>query len=203
MNGLSFTLLLLACGLYGAVHSLLASHTAKRLAERWFGPSVHRWYRLFFSLQGGLLLIPLLLLAWLLPDRLLYIIPMPWRVLSLLGQAAGGVMVLAAVQQTGAGEFLGWSQALGTSQADAARPPRLVTAGLYRWVRHPIYTGSLLFIWLMPVMSGNLLALNLGFSAYLFIGAWFEERKLRAEFGPAYSEYARRTPMIIPFLKFK
>jgi len=69
-----------------------------------------------------------------------------------------------------------------------------VLTGLYRWVRHPLYTAGLLFIWLIPVMTANLLALNIGLTIYLITGALFEERKLVREFGEAYIEYRKVTP---------
>ena len=77
-------------------------------------------------------------------------------------------------------------------------PPQLVLTGLYRWMRHPIYTAGLLFIWLMPVMTANLLALNIGLTIYFIIGALFEERKLVREFGEEYLQYRKVTPMLIP-----
>lgn len=51
-------------------------------------------------------------------------------------------------------------------------------------------------------MTCNLLALNLGLTAYVLIGAYFEERKLVSEFGEGYAEYRRRTPMLMPGLRF-
>jgi protein-S-isoprenylcysteine O-methyltransferase Ste14 len=74
----------------------------------------------------------------------------------------------------------------------------LVVRGLYRWVRHPLYTAGLVLIWLSPVMTANLLALNAGLTIYIVAGAMLEERKLQAEFGEAYAAYKRRTPMLIP-----
>jgi protein-S-isoprenylcysteine O-methyltransferase Ste14 len=65
-------------------------------------------------------------------------------------------------------------------------------------VRHPLYTAGLLFIWLIPVMTANLLALNIGLTMYLIIGALFEERKLVREFGEAYIQYRKNTPMLVP-----
>jgi protein-S-isoprenylcysteine O-methyltransferase Ste14 len=47
-------------------------------------------------------------------------------------------------------------------------------------------------------MSVNLLALNAGLTAYLYVGAMVEERKLRAEYGETYSRYQAETPMLIP-----
>lgn len=52
-------------------------------------------------------------------------------------------------------------------------------------------------------MSWNVLAFNIAATLYMIIGAVFEERKLRAEFGAAYDEYAHRTPMLIPGFRFK
>jgi protein-S-isoprenylcysteine O-methyltransferase Ste14 len=52
----------------------------------------------------------------------------------------------------------------------------------------------------MPVMSWNLLALNLGVTLYFIIGSRFEEDKLLDEFGEAYAEYRRRTPAFLPRL---
>ena len=47
-------------------------------------------------------------------------------------------------------------------------------------------------IWQTGVLS------FLGLTAYLVLGAQVEERKLRKEFGEAYEEYARVTPMLVP-----
>jgi protein-S-isoprenylcysteine O-methyltransferase Ste14 len=47
-------------------------------------------------------------------------------------------------------------------------------------------------------MTVNLLALIVGLSLYLVIGAHVEERKLALEFGQTYREYQKRTPMLIP-----
>jgi protein-S-isoprenylcysteine O-methyltransferase Ste14 len=74
----------------------------------------------------------------------------------------------------------------------------LVTRGLYCWMRHPLYTGGLLFIWFTPLMTRNLLALIVGLTLYLILGAFLEERRLLHEFGEAYAEYRRCVPMLIP-----
>jgi protein-S-isoprenylcysteine O-methyltransferase Ste14 len=197
---LSFWAILLAVVAYGVIHSLLASLQAKAQARRWFGPLADRWFRLFFNLVATLTLLPILVLPILLIDKELYRIPSPWRILSLSLQALAVVALLVGVKQTGATAFIGLRQLM---LPEDTTPPRLVTGGLYRYVRHPLYTAGLLFIWLFPVMTWNLLALNLGITAYVVIGAYFEERKLLREFGPQYTEYKRKTPMLIPGLIFK
>jgi protein-S-isoprenylcysteine O-methyltransferase Ste14 len=94
-------------------------------------------------------------------------------------------------------EFLGLQQLVST----ASQPVGLTTIGLYRYVRHPLYSAGLVLIWLVPRMSVNLLVMDLALSAYILIGAMFEERKLRKEFGQAYTDYMSVTPMLVPFLK--
>jgi methanethiol S-methyltransferase len=197
MLSTGFLWILLACALYGALHSLLAAPAAKRLAKRLVGEAAYqRGYRLFYNLVGGLTLLPVLALARLTPDATLYIIPVPWVYATGLLQVLAGLGLVIGVLQTGAFAFIGLSQAIGTPSSD-----QLVTGGLYRWVRHPLYAFGLALLWLTPLMTWNLLALALGLTGYILVGIQFEERKLAAEFGAQYSEYARRTPMLVPGLK--
>jgi protein-S-isoprenylcysteine O-methyltransferase Ste14 len=201
----SFLVILAACGLYGLLHSLLASHAAKRLAQLHCGPTARRWYRLAYSLLGGLLLLPIFVLVWKLPDRQIYRIPFPWLLLTALAQLAAGIGLVYGVLQTGGLRFVGLRQALnagGSEELIAGRKPdELAINGLYRWVRHPLYSCGLIILWLTPLMSWNVLALDLGLTAYILIGLRFEERKLLAEFGQAYAEYRRRTPALLPRLR--
>ncbi|TLN02294.1 isoprenylcysteine carboxylmethyltransferase family protein, partial [bacterium] len=137
--------------------------------------------------------------------RVLYVIPFPWSLLTGLAQGAAGIALLAGVMQTGALGFIGLHQALdrqGSAPLIAGRgADELVINGLYRWVRHPLYTCGLVILWLVPVMSWNLLVLSVGLTAYILIGIVFEERKLLAEFGEAYAEYKKRTPALIPRMR--
>ncbi|HEY9078118.1 MAG TPA: isoprenylcysteine carboxylmethyltransferase family protein [Anaerolineaceae bacterium] len=193
-------LILLAMLVYGVLHSLLASLRAKALAERWFGQGFRRFYRLFFSIFAVVTFLPVLALVALLPTSQIYAIPFPWVVLTGLLQAGGLVVLLAGVWQTGALEFIGIRQLFESGFSQPPPERRLVTNGLYRWVRHPLYTGSLVFLWLTPMMTWNLLALNLGMTAYFWIGSIFEERRLVIEFGEAYHQYCQNTPAFIPRL---
>jgi protein-S-isoprenylcysteine O-methyltransferase Ste14 len=81
---------------------------------------------------------------------------------------------------------------------------RIVDSGPYALTRHPIYTGILFSIFATATAIGRLDAL-IG-AAIITLGLWMkarlEERFLRAELGTAaYDEYARRTPMLVPFLR--
>jgi len=191
----SFWIILLAVAIYGVVHSWLASLQAKDLARRRLGASAERGYRLAYNVFAVLTLLPVLALPSLLPDRSLYTISPPWVYLTLALQGLAIAALAVGVMQTGAWSFLGLEQLFAPTPGGK---PRLVVKGLYRWVRHPLYTAGLVFIWLVPVMSANLLALNIGLTLYLVVGAYFEERKLLREYGAAYAEYQQRTPMLVP-----
>jgi protein-S-isoprenylcysteine O-methyltransferase Ste14 len=189
--------LIVAIGLWGVVHSLLASGKAKQLARGWMGPAADRWYRLAYNLFSGISLLPAAGLFLLLPDQRLYSVPLPWAALLWLGQLAALGMLAFGLLQTGAWSFAGFEQ-LGSG---VESPARLVTTGLYRYVRHPLYFAGLALLWLSPAMTLNRLVASAAATAYILIGATFEERKLRGTFGELYHQYAARTPMFIPFLK--
>ena len=188
-------LVLWAVAGYGALHSLLASRPIKEEVARRFGQSASRLYRLGYNIVGLVTLLPVLALPILLPDHILYVIPLPWVLLTVGVQLASMGLVFLAVRQTDAWEFLGLRQLFG---GERTGPPPLIETGLYRWVRHPAYAAGLLIIWLLPRMSTNFLALDAGLTAYLWIGSLLEERKLVQEFGRAYRAYQRRVPRLLP-----
>lgn len=194
----SFITIILAVLIYGFFHSLLASLWVKRRAHLWFGPETERWYRLAYNALAVLSLIPILAMTALLPDRTLYAIPSPWAIIPLSIQGLAFIALIVGLWQTGLLSFFGLQQFL---HPPSSSPPVMVMSGLYRWVRHPLYTAGLVFIWLTPVMTLNILAMNLGLSIYLVVGALLEERKLIKEYGIDYEEYMARTPMLIPRLE--
>ena len=193
----SASLMLAAVAVYSALHSLLAGLPAKRWARRAFGPSADRFYRLGFNVIGGVTLLPLLAFAAWQPGLTLYRVPPPFSWLFLAGQAAALGVIVLGVMQTDAWHFIGIRQLV----EPIGEPAELTTRGLYRYVRHPLYTAGFVFLWLTPLMTSTLLALYFGLSLYLYIGSLFEERRLILEFGAAYRDYQRRVPRLVPALR--
>ncbi len=64
-------------------------------------------------------------------------------------------------------------------------------------MRHPLYTGLLLSLWLVPVMTAGRLLFALGLSAYILVGIVFEERDLMAQFGERYRRYRAEVGMLL------
>jgi protein-S-isoprenylcysteine O-methyltransferase Ste14 len=77
---------------------------------------------------------------------------------------------------------------------------RLVTEGIYRYIRHPQYTGFLLITLGMLFEWATLpLLIMWPILVWLYVRlARREEADMAAEFGPAYAEYAARTGMFLP-----
>jgi len=194
----SSLVLIFAIIVWGFVHSLLATVATKARVRQWFGPGSDRWYRLAYNMIGILTFLPILGLLAMYPGETLYVIPTPWSYLTLAGQLLAVLALGIGLLQTGVWSFLGFEQLLVKSEGNEAQ---MVTGGLYRWVRHPLYTAGLAFIWLTPVMTVNLLMLNIGLTIYLVVGAIYEERNLVREFGDGYIRYQERVPMLIPWVQ--
>ena len=80
---------------------------------------------------------------------------------------------------------------------------RLVTSGVYRHIRHPMYTAIFLQACAQALLLSNWLAGPSCLFAFLLmltfrIGA--EERMMLEKFGEAYSDYMNRTNRLIPHL---
>jgi protein-S-isoprenylcysteine O-methyltransferase Ste14 len=194
---MSILFILLSLLLWGLIHSLLASLAFKSFLTNFLGKSWMRGYRLFYNIFSAISFLPILYLVATLPAVPLYSVPAPWSYLMLLGQGVSAVLLIVGVLQTDTLYFVGLRQFF-----EDEKPAKFVTNGLYRLVRHPLYTAGLLFLWLSTQVTVNSFALHVGVTIYIFIGAYFEERKLLREYGEVYAEYKSRTPMLIPWLKF-
>jgi len=72
---------------------------------------------------------------------------------------------------------------------------------LYRYIRHPLMLGIIIGVWATPHMTTGHLLFAIVVMVYILIGIQFEERDLVRFHGMNYSDYRRRVPMFIPFLR--
>ena len=78
----------------------------------------------------------------------------------------------------------------------------LVTSGIYRFIRHPLY-GSLLFLsWgtLLKNLTEIGALLVIVISVLLTLTAEVEEKENALSFGDEYLDYLKRTKMFVPFI---
>ena len=78
----------------------------------------------------------------------------------------------------------------------------LVTTGIYHYIRHPLYSSLLILAWGVffkdPSWPGTLLALAA--TVTLIATAMADEAECTRFFGPAYTDYMKKTRMFVPFL---
>ena len=122
-----------------------------------------------------------------------------WSTLVGLGEAGMLVSMLLGygLAFTGIAIFIqGWRQVHW-----ARREDRLVTDGLYAFVRHPQYTGLFIALFGEGVVHWpTLFSVGL-FPVIVGVYAWLarrEEQQVLARFGEAYRDYQRRVPMFLP-----
>jgi protein-S-isoprenylcysteine O-methyltransferase Ste14 len=177
---------------FGALHSVLASRSVKDSVGRRLGRGYRLAYNGFAVAHLGA--------VWLLGRHLFRNAPpldLPgW--LALAGDAAfvAGLVVLAVgMLEYDRGRFLGLTQ---LRSPDAAEDEPLRIGGLHRYVRHPLYSGAFLVLWGHAQSESGLATAAWG-SLYLLIGTYFEERRLVALYGKAYSDYRKAVPAFVPW----
>lgn len=83
--------------------------------------------------------------------------------------------------------------------SDKPKPTRFKVLGPYRWVRHPLYTFTLIMIWSYPYITSDRLLFNVLWTVWIVLGTFFEEKDLVGIFGDKYTDYQSRVPMLVPF----
>ena len=115
------------------------------------------------------------------------------------------ITVAAALALAGAHALRAYGQA-GPQRTEPElyafeRTSCLVTRGIYRHVRHPLYSSLLFLAWGVFLKRPGAAGLALAAAATLFLGltARRDEAECRSYFGAAYDAYAARTPGFLPF----
>lgn len=189
--------LLLAWFLYFAFHSLLASSTVKaRVAKN--SISAYRFYRLAYSLTATIGLLALSYLSLQVQTPRLFQQPVLTGI-GFFALLAGALLQLVAIRSFNLKAFIGIEPTPLPHQA-SAQP--LIVTGMYRYVRHPLYFGvfciAIGLVLAFPYQ--HVLGLSLLTILYLFVGSYWEEKKLIQEFGSAYLEYRKKVKGIVPFV---
>jgi len=170
---------------FGLSHSLLTEPVCRRFS----GLSATS-YRLSYSLLATALTGLWLWLVHALPDAPLFhvsgIASLPFYALQIIGLG----VILLSLRAFDAGIFLGFKPIPESGEG-------FVENGIYRHMRHPMYSGFMLLLLASPVQSMNSLHLSLAVCAYFLIGSRNEERRMLA-IEPTYAAYLRRVPAFVP-----
>lgn len=181
---------------FGVLHSLLAGAGAKDRLMGLFGANYRLCYNLFAVVHiGAVFMLGQAALGGSPAFPLEAGVEGALKGVSVLGW----VVLVLALREYDLGQFSGLSQ-IRAHRRGAPEPEDepLVTAGLHRFVRHPIYLGAHMILWGGAVDGFGLATAAWG-SAYLVIGARFEEKKLVRLYGGEYRDYQDRVPAVIPW----
>lgn len=182
---------------FGLQHSVMARPTFKARWLRVVGPALERPT---YMLATGLVLLPVL---WLWQ-------PMPtvvWTIENPVAIAAAHALAIAAWAYLFIASFaidhfelFGLRQAWSFFVGRPIAPVEFRERWMYRFDRHPIMSGALLGMWITPTMTLGHLVFAIGFSLYIIVGIFFEERSMRAQWGATYEDYCDRVGSIVPRL---
>lgn len=166
----------------------LARHDPALLAER-LAPPIQREQKLWDKVFMSIILV--LFCAWLVLMAL-DAGRFHWSTVPPVAQAAGALCIVACLWAA----FLTFREntfAAPVVKIQKDRAQHAVTTGPYRYVRHPMYGGALLFFVGVPLLLGSWYGLAFAplLVVALAIRIVMEERTLVAEL-PGYADYAAR-----------
>jgi len=186
-------------GLFAVQHSVMARHTFKRRWTRIVPRPIERSTYVLAATVAVALLIwqwrPITEPVWTVEN------PAGWWLLTFLFWLSW-VMLLFSTFLIDHFSLFGLRQVYCDLRGHPVPPPVFKMPALYKFVRHPIYCGFIAAFWATPRMTVGHLLFALAATGYIFIGTFFEERDLVAQFGEDYRRYQRQVPMLVPHLTF-
>jgi protein-S-isoprenylcysteine O-methyltransferase Ste14 len=177
---------------------ILAAGTLALIAISWksfHAPRSHGFYR-FFAWECILILFLLNLKYWLID-------PFAWR------QLIAWILLFASLIPLGFGVHSLKTRGRPATVREGDRSllafektTNLVTTGIYKYIRHPLYSSLLLLAWgiffKLPSWTGATLAAVT--TVFLFATAKADEAECIQFFGSDYQEYMQTTKMFIPYI---
>jgi protein-S-isoprenylcysteine O-methyltransferase Ste14 len=180
---------------FGVAHSVMARPGFKA-RERGFVPEVAE--RSTYVLVATVQLL-VLVLQWQAIPAVVWSVRVPAARTALWVASGGGVALLVfATFLTDHFDLFGLRQVWLYAREEPYAPVPFETRSLYRYVRHPMMIGVLLWFWATPTMSVGHLVFALGMTAYVIVGVHYEERDLARRLGDAYRSYRDEVRAFLP-----
>jgi protein-S-isoprenylcysteine O-methyltransferase Ste14 len=176
-------------------HSAMARPGFKAKWTRITPPAAERS---MYVLASGIALFLVLAFWQPMPSVVWYVETPLLRWLIYAAALGGWAYLLAASFAINHFELLGLQQVYQNWRGREITTPPFEERWMYRFDRHPIMTGALFGMWATPTMRVDHLLLATGFTAYIVIGVFFEERSLLRQWGVQYADYCSRVGSIVP-----
>jgi protein-S-isoprenylcysteine O-methyltransferase Ste14 len=204
-NAIDVLIIILGFTLFAVSHSLLASYNIKRIIIKKVGGYI-AFYRLAYNIISVILV--LVLLFYLPnPDVIIYDLNSPYDILILIPQFLSLAGFLWSFRFFDSKEFLGIGQIkrwfnnkYELNELDEKMTLRI--NGPYKYMRHPMLFFGGLFIIFRPVMGLFYLTCVICIILYIYIGSFYEEKRLVEKFGERYIKYQKAVPRFFPLKLF-
>jgi protein-S-isoprenylcysteine O-methyltransferase Ste14 len=185
-------------GLFGVTHSVMARPWFK---ERWTRIVPVAAERSAYVLVASLCL-GLLVWQWRASTVVIWHVESPaLRVAIWAVSAIGVALIVVSTFLTSHVDLFGLRQVWLHARGVPYTPVPFREWFLYRYMRHPMMVGVLLWAWATPSMSGGHVIFAGGMTAYIVIGVAYEERDLARNLGAPYESYRARVRAFLPIRK--
>ena len=184
--------------IYFIVHTALASVKCK-LWVRIQLPRFFKYYRLVFNVVAFIGFVLIMLFQRKLPPYPIATLSTWFLTMGYALVAIGMVIIGATFKNYDTSEFL------GTKPMNEFKTPvsPMVTSGLNAYVRHTIYSGTIVTLtgYLLIAFDYRTLIFFSIALLYIVIGGLLEEQKLTRIYGNQYIEYQKKVNMLVPSFK--
>lgn len=187
--------------LFGISHTFLASNKIKTALAQKLGTKI-AFYRLFYNVSSVMIFAAVYAIAPK-PDVILYDLKYPFDIITFVLQVASLIGLYWATRLVDLKEFVGISQIERYLRDEYVieeldERTELKVDGAFKFVRHPIYFFSILFLALRPTMDLFYFIMFVSVVIYFYVGSIYEEKKLMEKYGIDYIEYQKNVPRLFP-----
>ena len=117
-----------------------------------------------------------------------------------IAQIISWLLLIASIVVVSSGFYM--LRKFGKTKDEIDDTAVLVTTGIYRYIRHPLYSSLILIAWGVFLKNISLISLTLALVASCLpvVMAKTEEKENFQKFGEEYQSYIKKTKMFIPFI---
>ena len=185
--------------LFYSSHTWLASLNIKRKIKGWMRRR-YIWYRLLYTIFSTLFIFGILIFSNSF-DRTELLVKTPTTTyIGYMLASFGTIIIVRSFKAFSKKKFVGLEP-----HDDLDVQEEFINSGIHSYVRHPIYSGTVLiflgFFLFYPTLCSAVHVFML--FLYLPFGIYFEEKKLIDIYGEKYIQYRKQVSSLIPLKKKK
>jgi len=180
---------------FGVQHSVMAREGFKKVWTKFIPEPLERIvYVLFASAIVWIIMLnwhPMIMTIW--DFQNIYL-----KLICYIFFFGGGLMAVYSIFILDHFDYVGIRQIHLHFKFNRYIPLDFQTPSIYKYIRHPMTFGVLIFFWATPKMTIGHLVFAAGMTVYSIIGLKLEERDLINQFGEEYKKKKKKAGMVLP-----